>query len=68
MTAINKQNVDTLLENINKLNMSGASETSAAKVKDQIETLFTDMQTYNEGEEGAKKIRQTNRNTSKQDC
>ena len=56
MTAINKQNVDTLLENINKLNMSGASETSAAKVKDQIETLFTDMQTYNEGEEGAKKL------------
>src|SRR5699024_1959541 len=35
---------------------SGASETSAAKVKDQIETLFTDMQTYNEGEEGAKKL------------
>ena len=56
MTAINKQNVDTLLENINKLNMSGANETSAAKVKDQIETLFTDMQTYNEGEQGAKKI------------
>lgn len=56
MTAINKQNVDTLLENINKLNMTGASEAGAAQVKDQIETLFTDMQTYNEGEEGAKKL------------
>ena len=66
MTAINKQNVDTLLENINKLNMTGASEAGAAQVKDQIETLFTDMQTYNEGEEGAKKIRQTNCNSSRQ--
>ncbi len=57
MTAINnKQNVDTLLESIDKINMMGASEASAAQVKDQIETLFTDMQTYNEGEEGAKKI------------
>ena len=57
MTAINnKQNVDSLLNSIKDLNLTGASEASAAQVKDQIETLFTDMQTYNEGESGAKKI------------
>ena len=56
MTAINKQNVDTLLDKLDSLNMTGASEKSAASVKSELETLFTDFSTYNEGEEGAKKI------------
>ncbi len=55
MTTVN-QSVDTLLEKLDSLNMTSASTSSASNVKSELETLFTDVGTYNEGEDGAAKI------------
>lgn len=56
MTTIGNQNVDKMLEQVNNLNLTGASSSTAASVKNSLETLFTETATMNEGEEGAKKI------------
>ncbi len=56
MTSVNNQSVDSLLKQISKLNFSGTSETQAENVKNELDTLFTDVATYNGGSAGAEKI------------
>lgn len=55
MTTVN-QNVDTMLNKIDSLNLTGASASAAANTKQEIETLFGEIGTFNEGDAGAEKI------------
>ncbi len=54
MSAINNQNVDTLLSRINNINFGSTYESQS--VKNELETLFSDTNTMNAGDVGAEKI------------
>ncbi len=57
MTTIGTQSTDTLLSNVDQLLCSGTN-TDAAAVKDELQTLFVDMETENEWDAGAQKIQE----------